>query len=70
MICLRICCKKRVIELMKSIKDLWYEPYRDEDKECCVSFGSEKGVIVYWFCGLPREIRKIIEEADRLSPPA
>ena len=65
MIMLKVCCKERVIELIKSIKDLWYELYRDEDKEYCVSFGSEKGIMVYWYCGLPSEIKSILKEVEQ-----
>jgi len=62
MIVLKICCKERVIELIKSIKNLWYEIYRDENKEFCISFGSDNGVVIYWHCGLPSEIKSILKE--------
>jgi len=62
MIILKVCCKERVIELMKSIRDLWYEIYRDENYDNCISFGSENGIVIYWYCGLASDIKYILKE--------
>lgn len=64
MIILKVCCKERVIELMKSIRDLWYEPYKDENYEYCISFGSENGIVIYWYEGFLSDIQDILKEVE------
>ena len=46
-----VCCPNRVIDLIKSIPDLYVEPVElTFDQDYCISFGHKKGVIIYNYC--------------------
>ena len=59
-----ICCKERAIQLIKSIKNLWYEPYEDKyEGEFGISFGSEEGYVIYNYTTIKQsEICDILKE--------
>jgi len=41
----------RAIEIAKSIKNIWIEPYEDKiESEYGISFGSDNGYVVYNYC--------------------
>jgi len=43
-----VCCLNRAIEIAKTIKNIWIEPYEDKvESEYGVSFGSNEGYVVY-----------------------
>jgi len=43
-----VCCLDRAIQIAKTIKNLWVEPYEDIiEGECGVSFGSCEGYVIY-----------------------
>ena len=60
----KICCKKRAIELIDSIKNLWIEPYEDIfEGEYGVSFSSINGYVIYnYTTSIRLEILEIIKK--------
>ena len=59
-----VCCLERAIEIAKSIRDLWIETYEDKvEGEYGVSFGSEKGYVIYnYSSGHPIDIVNFLKE--------
>jgi len=47
----KVCCSNRVIDLIKSIPDLFVEPTEiNFNQEYCIFFGKKDGVVVYNYC--------------------
>jgi len=59
-----VCCLNRAIEIAKTIKNIWIEPYEDiVEGEYCVSFGSDEGYVVYnYSTSLNSEIYEFLKE--------
>ena len=59
-----VCCLNRAIEIAKTIKNIWIEPYEDKvESEYGVSFGSNEGYVVYnYSTSLNSEIYEFLKE--------